>query len=183
MRDVIRSSPCLGRSRAGEKTLSAIRRNQLRIRCGAFRSCSKTLILQIRWTSLPHSLDAEVRQRVHVGFRFSCDSSQRLTIEVCVLQPGAMSCMRRHMYRNGDRMPDAPQRKPRKDSEADTLNLPRTQFAMKANLPQNEPARLAEWEDCGPVRKDSCSPRGRARSTSCTMARRTPTEPSTWATR
>src|ERR1700742_1605046 len=28
----------------------------------------------------------------------------------------------------------------------DTLNLPRTEFAMKANLPQNEPARLAKWD-------------------------------------
>jgi isoleucyl-tRNA synthetase len=27
-----------------------------------------------------------------------------------------------------------------------TLNLPRTDFPMKANLPQNEPARLAAWE-------------------------------------
>jgi isoleucyl-tRNA synthetase len=30
-----------------------------------------------------------------------------------------------------------------------TLNLPRTDFAMKANLPQNEPARLAGWEEAG----------------------------------
>ena len=28
----------------------------------------------------------------------------------------------------------------------ETLNLPRTEFAMKANLPQNEPARLQRWE-------------------------------------
>ncbi len=28
----------------------------------------------------------------------------------------------------------------------DTLNLPRTEFPMKANLPANEPARLAAWE-------------------------------------
>jgi isoleucyl-tRNA synthetase len=27
-----------------------------------------------------------------------------------------------------------------------TLNLPKTDFAMKANLPQNEPARLKKWE-------------------------------------
>lgn len=27
-----------------------------------------------------------------------------------------------------------------------TLNLPKTEFPMKANLPQNEPARLEEWE-------------------------------------
>jgi len=30
-----------------------------------------------------------------------------------------------------------------------TLNLPRTDFAMKANLPQNEPARLEGWENSG----------------------------------
>ncbi len=30
-----------------------------------------------------------------------------------------------------------------------TLNLPRTDFAMKANLPQNEPKRLALWEAAG----------------------------------
>jgi isoleucyl-tRNA synthetase len=30
-----------------------------------------------------------------------------------------------------------------------TLNLPTTEFAMKANLPQNEPARLAAWEASG----------------------------------
>ena len=28
----------------------------------------------------------------------------------------------------------------------DTLNLPKTDFSMKANLPQNEPARLAAWQ-------------------------------------
>ncbi len=31
----------------------------------------------------------------------------------------------------------------------DTLNLPRTDFAMKANLPQNEPKRLQRWEADG----------------------------------
>jgi isoleucyl-tRNA synthetase len=31
----------------------------------------------------------------------------------------------------------------------DTLNLPKTEFAMKANLPQNEPARLAGWDAAG----------------------------------
>jgi isoleucyl-tRNA synthetase len=30
-----------------------------------------------------------------------------------------------------------------------TLNLPKTDFAMKANLPQNEPARLAQWDESG----------------------------------
>ena len=27
-----------------------------------------------------------------------------------------------------------------------TLNLPRTDFPMKANLPQSEPRRLAQWK-------------------------------------
>jgi isoleucyl-tRNA synthetase len=31
----------------------------------------------------------------------------------------------------------------------DTLNLPKTEFAMKANLPQREPERLAAWESAG----------------------------------
>jgi isoleucyl-tRNA synthetase len=30
-----------------------------------------------------------------------------------------------------------------------TLNLPRTDFNMKANLSQNEPSRLAKWEAAG----------------------------------
>ena len=30
-----------------------------------------------------------------------------------------------------------------------TLNLPRTQFSMKANLPQNEPKMLARWAEMG----------------------------------
>ena len=28
-----------------------------------------------------------------------------------------------------------------------TLNLPKTDFPMKANLPQNEPKMLARWEE------------------------------------
>ncbi|HEY4011245.1 MAG TPA: isoleucine--tRNA ligase [Acidobacteriaceae bacterium] len=40
-------------------------------------------------------------------------------------------------------MPDAPEPKKRLK---DTLNLPRTDFAMKANLPTREPERLAAWE-------------------------------------
>src|SRR6184192_120605 len=31
----------------------------------------------------------------------------------------------------------------------DTLNLPKTSFAMKANLPQNEPKRLEFWKKIG----------------------------------
>src|SRR5580692_4377140 len=29
----------------------------------------------------------------------------------------------------------------------ETLTLPKTEFAMKANLPQNEPLRLAKWAE------------------------------------
>ncbi len=43
--------------------------------------------------------------------------------------------------RKQDRLPD------KKQGLKGTLNLPRTEFAMKANLPQNEPARLAAWEE------------------------------------
>jgi len=51
-------------------------------------------------------------------------------------------------------LPDAPQAasQPPKHAEAqkkrlkDTLNLPRTDFAMKANLPTREPERLAAWD-------------------------------------
>ena len=39
-------------------------------------------------------------------------------------------------------MPEVPEAKTLKS----TLNLPRTEFAMKANLPQNEPTRLAQWD-------------------------------------
>jgi isoleucyl-tRNA synthetase len=31
----------------------------------------------------------------------------------------------------------------------DTLNLPRTDFPMRAGLPQREPERLARWEEIG----------------------------------
>jgi isoleucyl-tRNA synthetase len=37
----------------------------------------------------------------------------------------------------------------KKKSLKGTLNLPKTEFAMKANLPQNEPARLAQWDEVG----------------------------------
>ena len=28
-----------------------------------------------------------------------------------------------------------------------TMNLPKTDFSMRANLPENEPKRLAKWEE------------------------------------
>ncbi len=54
-------------------------------------------------------------------------------------------------------MPDAPQAATQPASTEnqtkkrlkDTLNLPKTDFAMKANLPTREPERLAAWEDIG----------------------------------
>lgn len=33
------------------------------------------------------------------------------------------------------------------NSYKNTMNLPKTDFAMRANLPENEPKRLAKWED------------------------------------
>ena len=35
----------------------------------------------------------------------------------------------------------------------DTLNLPRTDFPMKANLPVTEPAMVARWEAAGLYRQ------------------------------
>ena len=32
------------------------------------------------------------------------------------------------------------------NSYKETMNLPKTDFAMRANLPENEPKRLAKWE-------------------------------------
>jgi isoleucyl-tRNA synthetase len=50
-------------------------------------------------------------------------------------------------------LPDAPpaasQPEAQKKRLKDTLNLPRTDFAMKANLPTREPERLAAWESAG----------------------------------
>ncbi len=43
-------------------------------------------------------------------------------------------------------MPDALTPETRMKTLKDTLNLPRTEFPMKANLPANEPGRLAAWE-------------------------------------
>jgi isoleucyl-tRNA synthetase len=46
-------------------------------------------------------------------------------------------------------MPDAPQTPSPTKRLKDTLHLPRTDFAMKANLPSREPERLAAWESAG----------------------------------
>src|SRR6202047_5433049 len=44
-----------------------------------------------------------------------------------------------------------------------TLNLPKTDFSMKANLPQNEPKWLERWEKMGIYRKIRESRRGSPR--------------------
>jgi isoleucyl-tRNA synthetase len=46
-----------------------------------------------------------------------------------------------------NKMPQDKKQDDRKQGLKATLNLPKTEFAMKANLPQNEPARLAQWEE------------------------------------
>ncbi len=65
----------------------------------------------------------------------------------------------------------------------DTLNLPRTDFPMKAQLSQKEPETLKKWEAAG-IYEKILENRDRAASrTSCTTARPTPTATSTWARR
>jgi isoleucyl-tRNA synthetase len=43
----------------------------------------------------------------------------------------------------------------------DTLNLPKTDFPMRANLPQREPQRLAAWEETGLYQKIRARSKGR----------------------
>ena len=43
-----------------------------------------------------------------------------------------------------------------------TLNLPRTDFPMKANLPQAEPRRLEQWKAAGPLPEGARRAEGRA---------------------
>jgi isoleucyl-tRNA synthetase len=45
----------------------------------------------------------------------------------------------------------------------DTLNLPRTEFPMKANLPATEPAAIARWDESGLYGQIRESRRGRPR--------------------
>ena len=51
--------------------------------------------------------------------------------------------------RPSPRQSQKPHQKPKKARLKDTLNLPKTDFAMKANLPAREPERLAVWETAG----------------------------------
>ena len=63
----------------------------------------------------------------------------------------------------------------------ETLNLPTTDFPMKANLAQREPELLARWEQEASTRP--CGARRRAaNASSCTTARPTPTATSTSGT-
>ena len=64
-----------------------------------------------------------------------------------------------------------------------TVNLPKTDFPMKANLPQAEPKMLERWEAENLYQQIREARAGHARSTSCTTARRTPTATFTWARR
>ena len=63
-----------------------------------------------------------------------------------------------------------------------TINLPKTNFPMKANLPQNEPKALARWEQMGIYERIRRARPGRS-ATSFTMAPLTRAALSTWARR
>ena len=65
----------------------------------------------------------------------------------------------------------------------DTLNLPRTDFPMKASLPTAEPQALARWREMGLYAQIRAAPSGRGRGSSCTTARPTPTATSISARR
>ena len=56
----------------------------------------------------------------------------------------------------------------------DTLNLPRTEFPMKANLQTAEPEAIARWEEMDLYGRSASSAPAR-RNSSCTTGRRTPT--------
>ena len=56
----------------------------------------------------------------------------------------------------------------------DTLNLPRTEFPMRAGLPKREPGWLARWERIG-IYDRLREKDGRPRPSSCMTARLTPT--------
>ena len=64
----------------------------------------------------------------------------------------------------------------------DTLNLPRTDFPMKANLQTAEPQALARWKEMGLYGRIRERGAG-GRSSCCTTARPTPTARSTSARR
>lgn len=63
-----------------------------------------------------------------------------------------------------------------------TLNLPSTDFPMRANLPGREPETLKYWDSIGLYRLCRKA-RRRSRSSSFTTALPFPTATSTWARR
>ena len=65
----------------------------------------------------------------------------------------------------------------------DTLNLPRTDFPMKANLAAREPEMLRTWEEKRLYQEIQKSRQSRESYLFCMMARRLPTATSTWARR
>ena len=62
-----------------------------------------------------------------------------------------------------------------------TINLPKTDFPMKANLPQNEPKALARWEQMGFT--SAFARPGRALKYVLHEARPIPADRSTWGPR
>ena len=54
----------------------------------------------------------------------------------------------------------------------DTLNLPRTDFPMKANLQTAEPQALARWEEMGLYDRIREARAGRPKSSSASIAAR-----------
>ena len=64
-----------------------------------------------------------------------------------------------------------------------TLNLPRTDFPMKADLVAREPERLKKWETAKLYEKIQAARARQRKNSSCTTARRSPTATSTSAPR
>ena len=72
--------------------------------------------------------------------------------------------------------------RPMSKNYKDTLNLPKTDFPMKADLATREPEMLKMWEETGSTSRS----KRRARApncSSCTTARPLRTATSTWARR
>ena len=65
----------------------------------------------------------------------------------------------------------------------DTLNLPRTDFPMKANLVAREPLLLQHWEDTDLYGQIQAARQDAHLFSSCTTGRPSPTAMSIWAPR
>ena len=63
-----------------------------------------------------------------------------------------------------------------------TINLPKTDFPMRAGLPKREPEMLKRWKEHGPVPRDARKRTRASPASPCTTALRSPTAASTWAT-